>query len=97
VSEFREVWQLDRRHIIVLLFLHRAGRAIKTAIMEALGVRNAAYVERVLLDLIELGLVREEKLGRRVRVFELTERGRRVAEALDALARELRGEGEGGG
>jgi len=93
VGEYSFVWELNRRHIIVLLFLlHVGGEAIKKDIMRALGVENSQYAEKILLDLKELELVSEKRLGKRVRVFSLTEKGRRAAEVLDKLARELWGE-----
>jgi len=87
-GERPEVW-LERRHILTLLLLYHAGKAIKSDIGRVLGSKQAAYVERVIMDLEERGLIEEERVGRRVRVFRLTEKGKEVAEVLDKLAREL--------
>jgi len=93
VGEYSFVWELNRRHIAALLFLyHVGGEAIKSDIMKAMGLRDAVYAEKILVDLKELGLVSERRVSRRVRIFTLTERGRQVAEVLDKLARELWGE-----
>ncbi|WP_460024248.1 winged helix DNA-binding protein [Infirmifilum sp. SLHALR2] len=86
-----ELWFMERRHILVLLYLYREGMAIKSELRSLLK-GDSIYVERVIMDLEERGLVREKQAGRRTRIFTLTDKGREVAELLDKLARKMAGE-----
>ncbi|WP_460025307.1 hypothetical protein [Infirmifilum sp. SLHALR2] len=96
-SGAEELWFMERRHVLILLYLYRVGYAIKSEFIPLLRSRNTYYIERALMDLEEHGLVEERLVGKKSRIFGLTEKGRRVAEVLDKLARmiaEEEGRGE---
>ena len=76
---------LRKNHIVVILYLDKTGQALLFDIRKAItGGRYAAggrYTEQILLDLKRMGLVREFNV-RHLRFFELTEKGKKVAEFL---------------
>ncbi|MEM0376983.1 MAG: hypothetical protein QXI90_04330 [Thermofilum sp.] len=76
-------------HIVILILLSRFGPLTLQDFRVALGrERPASYrtVKGVLLELEEMGLVRQEVIGvyakRKVSVYRLTEKGVRVARKL---------------
>ena len=79
-------------HIVVLVFLHKAGKATLSDIQRALtGGRYRAQYDwtmGIISDLKQMGLVYEESIQVKkvkVRLFDLTEKGRKVAERLSEI------------
>ncbi len=80
--------RLKRGHIVILLYLYKTRAALMVDLRRAVGrgkVISSYYVEALVSDLKEWGLV-EEKRVRNWRFFYLTERGMEVAKALARIA-----------
>ena len=74
-------WGLRKPHIVVLLTLYKSDLLMFSDLCRALGTRRTPWVNAVLEELKEWGLITETRI-KRFRIFTLTEKGRSLAEKL---------------
>ena len=86
------VWSLKRPHVAVLLLLYREGEVLLADISDVLGSKSSYWVNTVINDLKEMGLIEERRI-RRFRLFSLTEKGRGIAAQLRRISEMLREDG----
>ncbi|MEM4406208.1 MAG: winged helix-turn-helix domain-containing protein [Candidatus Methanomethylicaceae archaeon] len=78
------VERLGRAGIKALLFLYKYGRNNAYQIIQKAGMSTGA-TKGVLLQLVNMGLVKQEE-GRGIEIlYSLTEKGKKVAEHLNAV------------
>jgi len=85
------VLNLTKQHILVLFLLDKYDNLLISDIKELLR-RGTTYVEMILGDLKDWGLIREIVVGRRrrIRVFFLTEKGKKFVEFLKEFTKEAK-------
>ena len=75
----RYILSLRKPHIVVLLSLYKYEKLMFSDLCRALGTRRTPWVNAVLEELKEWGLITETRI-KRFRIFTLTEKGKYLVE-----------------
>jgi len=75
----RYILSLRKPHVVVLLSLYKYEKLMFSDLCRALGTRRTPWVNAVLEELKEWGLITETRI-KRFRIFTLTEKGKYLVE-----------------
>ncbi len=80
----KEILELGKPHIKIIIFLHNVRVAVFSEIAELLHTNRKSYIDSILNELKERDIIEERRAGRRrhVRILYLTDKGEAISNAL---------------